>query len=151
MLCGVSVGQRQSVHGSRVRRRRRDVYAPQKLQQVQVRSSSVAPPHWLPVRRRCSSGVERWSHDFLQRSQLQFAAENYDFRSGTLAQKRKLGPNPRTIKLRLRGAGICVLPLFCNRDLEIEPTTLKLDGDLSVLKMYPQTENEAASLRYSKL
>jgi len=35
-----------------------------------------------------------------------------------------------------------VLPLFCDRDLEINPMTLKLKGDLNILKMYPQTENE---------
>jgi len=38
-----------------------------------------------------------------------------------------------------------VLPLFCNRDLEINPMTLKLKGDQDILKMYTHTENEAAS------
>jgi len=42
----------------------------------------------------------------------------------------------------------CVLPPFCDRDLEI---TLKLEGDREILKMYSHTENEAASLRHSKL
>jgi len=44
------------------------------------------------------------------------------------------------------GAQTCALPLFCDRDLEI-----KLEGDLDILKMYLHTENEAASLKYSKL
>jgi len=46
-------------------------------------------------------------------------------------------------------AQTCVLLLFWNRDLEINP--LKLEGDLDSLKMYLHTENEAASLRHSKL
>jgi len=29
--------------------------------------------------------------------------------------------------------------------------TLKLEGDIDILKMYPHTENEAASLKHSKL
>jgi len=36
-------------------------------------------------------------------------------------------------------------------DLEINPMNLKLDGDKDILKMYPHMENEAASLRHSKL
>jgi len=52
------------------------------------------------------------------------------------------------IKLCSRGAQTCALPLFCDRDLEINPMTLKLESDLDVLKMYPQTENEAARLRH---
>jgi len=32
------------------------------------------------------------------------------------------------------------LPLFCNRDLEINPKTLKLEGDLDILVMYLHTE-----------
>jgi len=56
--------------------------------------------------------------------------------------KRKLCP---------KAAQTCALPLFCNHDLEIYPITLKLKGDLNILKMYPQTENKAASLRHSKL
>jgi len=44
-----------------------------------------------------------------------------------------------------------VLPLFCDRDLEINPMTLKLEGDRDTLKIYPHTEHEAASLRHSKL
>jgi len=35
--------------------------------------------------------------------------------------------------------------------LRLTPVTLKLKGGLDMLKMYPHTENEAASLRYSKL
>jgi len=38
-----------------------------------------------------------------------------------------------------------------NRDLEINPTTLKLEGDLDILKMYLHTENETASLTDSQL
>jgi len=41
--------------------------------------------------------------------------------------------------------------LFCNRDLEINPMTLKLKGDLDIVKIYLLTENETASLRHSKL
>jgi len=33
----------------------------------------------------------------------------------------------------------------------INPMTLKLEGDLDILKMYLHTENEAAMLRHSKL
>jgi len=50
-----------------------------------------------------------------------------------------------------RGAHTCVLPLFCCRDLNINPMTLKLEGDLDILKMYFYTENEVARLRHSKL
>jgi len=49
------------------------------------------------------------------------------------------------------GALTCVWPLFCDHDLEINPVTLKLEGDLDIVKMYPHTENEAASSRHSKL
>jgi len=38
---------------------------------------------------------------------------------------------------------------FC--DLTINPMTLKLLGDLDILKMYLYTENEVAMLRHSKL
>jgi len=58
---------------------------------------------------------------------------------------------PSLNKLRPRGAQTCALPLFCNHDLDINPMTLKLEGDLDVLKTYHHTENEAASLRHSKL
>jgi len=51
-------------------------------------------------------------------------------------------------KLCLRGTQTCALSLFC--DLDINPLTLKLEGDLDILKMYPHTENEAASLRHSE-
>jgi len=50
-----------------------------------------------------------------------------------------------------RGAQTCALPLFCDRDLEINPMTLKFEDDLDILKMYPHTENEAASSSHSKL
>jgi len=30
----------------------------------------------------------------------------------------------------------CALLLFCNRDLEINPMTLKLNGDLDILKIF---------------
>jgi len=43
------------------------------------------------------------------------------------------------------------MPLFCDRDLEINPMTLKLEGDLNILKMYLHAENEAARLRHSKI
>jgi len=42
-----------------------------------------------------------------------------------------------------------VLSLFCDRD--INPMTLKFEGDLDILKMYLRTENEAASLRHAKV
>jgi len=41
--------------------------------------------------------------------------------------------------------------VFCCRYLDMNPMTLKLEGDLDILKMYPHIENEAASLRDSKL
>jgi len=44
-----------------------------------------------------------------------------------------------------------MLPLFCNRDLEINRMILKIEGNRDVLKMHPHTENEADSLRHSKL
>jgi len=37
-----------------------------------------------------------------------------------------------------------------NRDLEINPMTVKLEGYLDNLKIYLYTVNEAASLRHSK-
>jgi len=55
---------------------------------------------------------------------------------------------PSYIKMCPRGTQTCALLLFCHRDLEIDPLTLKLKGDLYILQMYPYTENEAASLMY---
>jgi len=55
------------------------------------------------------------------------------------------------IKLCPRGAQTYALPLFRDRDLEINLMTLKLKGNQDSLKMYPHTENEAASLKHSKL
>jgi len=46
------------------------------------------------------------------------------------------GINSTIIKLCLSGTQTCVLPLFCNRDLEINPMTLKLEGDLDILNTY---------------
>jgi len=51
--------------------------------------------------------------------------------------------NRHLIKLCPKGAQNCVR-LFCRRDLDINPMTLKLDGDLDILKMYLHTENEVA-------
>jgi len=34
--------------------------------------------------------------------------------------------------------------MCCDRHLENNPVTLKLKGDLHILKMYPHTENEVA-------
>jgi len=45
----------------------------------------------------------------------------------------------------------CTRPLFCLRDLDINPMTLNLEGDLDILKMYLHTENEVARLRHSEL
>jgi len=59
--------------------------------------------------------------------------------------------NSTLIKLCPRGAQTCALPLFCDRELEVNIMTLKLDRDLDILKMYCHTENEAASLRHTKL
>jgi len=39
-----------------------------------------------------------------------------------------------TTKLRPRGAQTCALPPFCDRDLEINPVTLKLEDDLDILR-----------------
>jgi len=39
---------------------------------------------------------------------------------------------------------------FCDRDLEVNAMTLKLEGDLDILKMYLHTENEAARSSHSK-
>jgi len=41
--------------------------------------------------------------------------------------------------------------MFCDCDLEIDPMTLKLEGDLDILKMYLHTENEAASFKHPEL
>jgi len=58
--------------------------------------------------------------------------------------------NKCQIKLCPRGAQTCTLPLFGDRNLEINLVTLKLENDLAILKMYLHTENEAASLKHSK-
>jgi len=50
----------------------------------------------------------------------------------------------------VREAQTCALPLFCDRDLEINPMTLKLEGDLNILKIYLHTENKDAGSRHSK-
>jgi len=50
------------------------------------------------------------------------------------------------IKLCPREAQTCALPLFCDRDLEINLVTLKLQGDLNILQIYLQ----AANLGHSK-
>jgi len=55
------------------------------------------------------------------------------------------------IKLCPRGAQTCALKLFGDRNLEINLITLKHEGDLDILKMYPHTENETDILRHSKL
>jgi len=41
--------------------------------------------------------------------------------------------------------------MICDHDFEINPTTLKLQRELDILRMYVHTEKEAASLRHSKL
>jgi len=56
-----------------------------------------------------------------------------------------------TVKLCPIGAQTCALPLFCDRDLEINIMTLKLEDNLDILKMYPHTENKATSSKYSHL
>jgi len=55
------------------------------------------------------------------------------------------------IKLYPRGAQTCALPLFCDRDLETNSMTLKLEGGLAIMKMHLHIENDAARLRHSKL
>jgi len=55
------------------------------------------------------------------------------------------------IKMCPRTAQTCTLLPFFDRDLEINSMTLKLEGDRDILKMHPPSENEAASLRHSKL
>jgi len=64
---------------------------------------------------------------------------------GTLSRR---GQSLGLIKLRLRGAQTCALPLFCDRNLESSPMTLKLKGDLDIVKIqaYVYTENEVGSL-----
>jgi len=52
--------------------------------------------------------------------------------------------------IKTRRAQTCALPLFCDSDLEINPVTLKLEGDLDILKMYLQTKNEVARSSHSK-
>jgi len=39
-------------------------------------------------------------------------------------------------------AQTCALPPICDRNLEINPMTLKLEGDLDILRMYLHTGNE---------
>jgi len=46
------------------------------------------------------------------------------------------------IKLCSRKAQTGPWLFFCCRDLVLKPMTLKLDPDLDILKMYPQTENK---------
>jgi len=65
--------------------------------------------------------------------------------------RQKLTQQDAITNVFVRAAQTSALPLFCNRDLEINLTTLKPKGDLDSLKMYLHTENEAASLRDSKL
>jgi len=59
-----------------------------------------------------------------------------------------ISATPLLIKLCPREAKTCALSLICDRDLEINTMTLKLEGALDILKIYPHTENEAASLRH---
>jgi len=59
--------------------------------------------------------------------------------------------NQNEIKLCPWGAHTCAQPLFCSFDLDINSMTLKLEGDLDILKMYFHTENEVATLRHSKM
>jgi len=49
------------------------------------------------------------------------------------------------------GAHTCAWPLFHCRDLDINPTILKLKGDIDILRMYLRTKNEVARLRHLKL
>jgi len=46
----------------------------------------------------------------------------------------------KLIKLCPRKAQTCALPLFCNHDLDTNPMTLKVKGDLDILKMHLDTE-----------
>jgi len=55
------------------------------------------------------------------------------------------------IKLYPREAQTCALPLLCDRDLEINPMTLKLEGDLDIPKTYLHTENEAPGIQNGEL
>jgi len=55
------------------------------------------------------------------------------------------------IKLCPSGAHTCARPLFYCCDIHINHLTLKLEGDLNILKMYFYVENEVARLRHSKL
>jgi len=50
------------------------------------------------------------------------------------------------IKMCPRGAQTCELPLFCDCKIKINAMTLKLEGDLHILKMYLHTENEAQNI-----
>jgi len=56
-----------------------------------------------------------------------------------------------SIKLCPREAQTWHCHRFFDRDLEINTMTLKPEGELDIPKMYLHTENEAASLRHSKL
>jgi len=51
--------------------------------------------------------------------------------------KTKPVAKPQHIKLLCpRGAHTCAWPILRCRDLDINPMTLKLEGDLDILKMY---------------
>jgi len=50
--------------------------------------------------------------------------------------------NTYKIKLCSSGAHTCTWQLLCFRDFDINPMTLKLEGDLYSVKMYLHTENE---------
>jgi len=41
--------------------------------------------------------------------------------------------------------------VFCWRDLDLGPMTLKLDRDIDILKTYLNTENEVAGSNHSKV
>jgi len=69
----------------------------------------------------------------------------HDMPSTKITEKYKF---QTTIKLCTSRAQTCELPLFCDRDLQINPMTLKLKGDLDILKMNVHTKNEVASLKH---
>jgi len=71
----------------------------------------------------------------------QFIITPYADNNETMGDK-----NTSQIKLCPREAHTYAWQLFCCRDLDVNPMTLKIEGDLDILKTYLHTENEVARL-----
>jgi len=57
----------------------------------------------------------------------------------------------KTTRITVSEGSTNLRPLFCERHLEINNMTFKLEGEQDILKMYLHTAKEAANLRHSTL